>query len=100
MAKRRSRASKSARRRANKSAAERRKAKAAKQAGNKPSTGSATAKQASTRTKVIIPEPSSKADPEAALNAVAAYREAFNQWKSLPFWKRLFTSKPRHPTGV
>ena len=58
------------------------------------------AKKPAHRPKVEIPQPHPLADPEAALNAVAAYRQALKQWQSLPFWRRVVTPKPQRPAGV
>lgn len=109
MAKRRSSTSKSARRRANQAVTQRQKSQSARSpSGDSPlHEGSSVAtdsppagKKAAARIKVEIPQPHPKADPDAALNAVAEYRQALKQWKSLPFWKRWVTARPQHPTGI
>lgn len=109
MAKRRSSTSKSARRRANQSLKERQRASVAQEDSSDvpfddevtiATRSTSPCKQSSARPRVEIPQPHPHADPEAALNAVAEYRQALKHWQSLPFWKRLVTPRPQHPTGI
>jgi tetratricopeptide (TPR) repeat protein len=41
-----------------------------------------------------------KADPDRAARLNLEYQKAKRAWESLPAWKRLFTRRPKPPTGI
>ena len=46
----------------------------------------------------VAPHPAADANRAAQLNI--EYQRRLVEWKAMPVWRRLFTSRPEPPTGI